>query len=107
MIPDLTGAGAEEVKLSPNYADAFHQCFPDLGVNTAVVELLQVLFPEGDHNKIVAFAQHSSESTGEDRDGRAKNAPSRGYDQLQEKAVVVRDWNAEVAKGCLREVYNL
>ena len=107
MIPDLTGTGAEEVELSPHYVDAFHQCFPDLRVNTAIMELLQVLFPEGDHNKIVAFAQHSSESTGEDRDGRAKNMSSRGYNQLQKKAMVVRDRNAEVAKGTLRQVRDL
>ena len=104
MIPDLTGAGAEEVKLSPHYVDASHQGFPDLWVNTAIVELLQVLFPEGDHQKIVAFSQHSRESTGEDRDGRAKNMTSRGYNQLQKKTMVVGDRNAEMAKGRLRKV---
>ena len=65
------------------------------------MELLQVLFPEGDHNKIVAFAQHSSESTGKDRDGRSKNMTSRSYNQLQKKTMVVGDRNAEVAKGRL------
>ena len=102
MIPDLTGAGTEEVKLSSHYADPVKQCCPDLGVNIAVMELLQVLFPEGDHNKVVAFAQHSSESTGEDGDGRAENLTSRSHNQLEKKAMVVGDWSAEVAKGRLR-----